>query len=111
MKWVWARRFRCLVSDNLQLVIEFQAITLIHTLLTDKYNSAYFRRVLVICPKSVVFTWIAEFSKWLTQIYDNKMPFEVWCATVNTLFNLNCPYVQIHSIVGGSGKRVKDTLE
>jgi hypothetical protein len=84
---------------------------LIHTLLTDKYNSVYFKRVLIICPKSVVFTWVAEFSKWLSKVYDNEMPFEVRFATVNVLLNPCCLHVQIYNVIGGSGKHIKGILQ
>lgn len=59
----------CILADDMGLGKTLQSVTLIYTLLktsiTNKRNIPTARRVIVVCPCSLVKNWDNEFTKWL----------------------------------------------
>jgi SNF2 family DNA or RNA helicase len=66
----------CILADDMGLGKTLQAITLIWTVLNQSPTGVpAAKRVLIVCPSSLVGNWCAEFNKWLGEGKIEAIPF------------------------------------
>ena len=68
MECVWSSRLTvagCILADDMGLEKTLQAITLTYTLLRQyPFGHDPLKRVVVVCPTSLIGNWADEFRKW-----------------------------------------------
>lgn len=66
----------CILADDMGLGKTLQAVTLVWTLLNQSPTGvAACKRVLIVCPSSLVGNWVKEFNKWLGEGKIDAIPF------------------------------------
>ncbi|XP_037047921.1 transcriptional regulator ATRX homolog [Bradysia coprophila] len=69
----------CILGHCMGLGKTLQVITLVHTLITH-FTETKVKKVLILCPKSVILNWMDEFELWLKD-FQNKGNINTYCLS------------------------------